>query len=138
VSRVLVLAGLVVSAAWSGTAHAATARPSASACAVAWNRSATPDLRSSILAKHPRGAFINGAGAKVGTFSWTKAGTRAQTSSVGCGIAFILPSGRTIAVWGAWKGGAVATWAGPVSSNGPVPVPNNTAVHRDGTIGFHG
>jgi hypothetical protein len=41
-------------------------------------------------------------------------------------------------VSGSWKNGLITTWVGPVSSNRPIPVPNNTTVHADGTVGFHG
>jgi hypothetical protein len=111
--------------------------PSKSGCAVAWNRTAPAALRSSIAGDHPRGAFVNGA-VSAGTVTWTKGGKSTSTSGPGCGIQFILASGRTLAVWGTWRDGRVPKWSGPVTSARPIPVPNNSNVHPDGTVGFHG
>jgi hypothetical protein len=133
------LLSLVTVAIFAAPALAASgaAKPSKSACAVAWNRSAPATLRSSIASAHPRGAFVTGQGTSLVIF-WTKGGKYTTTPSNGCAIKFILKGGTTISVWGAWKAGSVPMWSGPVNSPRPVPVPNNSNVHADGTVGFHG
>ena len=118
--------------------NAGAARPSASACAVAWNRSASHSLRTSIANEKPRGAFIDGGGTTVGTDTWSKGGKSTSTQRVGCGIDFILSSGKILAVSGPWSEAGVQRWTGPVASNRQIPLPNNTSVHADGTVGFHG
>jgi hypothetical protein len=132
-TRVLFCA--LVLASFSAPAFAA-AQPSKSACAVAWNRSATAALRQSIAAQHPRGAFIDAA--EVGTFVWSAGGEAHSSSGMGCGIQFILGTGRTLSVSGRWNGSSVAGWSRPVASPRPITVPNNSTVHADGTVGFHG
>jgi hypothetical protein len=119
----------------SSPALAAT-QPSKSACAAAWNQSAGASLRASIAARHPKGAFVDIA--TVGTVQWVIGGKTQSSSRFGCGIQFILHSGRTLAVSGAWNGNAVPAWSGPVASNRPISLPLNTAVHADGTVAFRG
>jgi hypothetical protein len=136
VRATLVLAAAVVLAPVS-TAAAATPAPSPSACALAWNHGVSATLRALVIRSHARAAFIDSR-ASVGTDTWTKGGGRTSTTSSGCSIQFILRSGKTLSVWGAWKAGSVTTWRGPVPSGRAVPVPDNARVHTDGTVGFHG
>jgi hypothetical protein len=132
--KVVVCCGLVA-ASLAAPALAAT-QPSKSACAVAWNRSATAMLRRSIAAQHPKGAFIDAA--VVGTFDWSAGGRMHSSSGAGCGIQFILRTGRTLSVSGRWDGSRVANWSRPVASPRPIPVPDNSFVRADGTVAFHG
>ena len=139
-SKLAIAVAVVGLAAAVGGAARGTGNPSKSGCAVAWNRTAPPALRSSIAGDHPRGAFVNSA-VSVGRVTWTdatKGGQSTSTSGPGCGIQFILASGRTLSVWGRWRDGGVPKWSGPVPSARPIPVPNNSNVHPDGTVGFHG
>jgi hypothetical protein len=106
----LVLAALGVVA--CAAAQAAT-RPSKVQCAVAWNHGAAP----------------------------VKAARLTSTRSVGCAIQFILANDQVIQAWGAWTRDTVGQWHSPsVPYNLPfgIHARNNTAVHRDGTVGFHG
>jgi hypothetical protein len=116
---------------------AAAARPSPSACAVAWNRSAGPRLHAIVAAGSVRAAFVS-ARASIGIDTWSKAGRRRSTSSLGCSIRFVLPNGRLLDAWGAWRHGVIPDWHGPIASGRVVPVPHNARVHRDGTVGFTG
>lgn len=137
----LLLAGAVAAAAaacWGGGAFAGVRASPASTCAVAWNRGAAPSLRMKVAAEHPRGAFIGGGAVTIGTVTWSKAQAPTQTDATGCAIQFILRDGRTLMVSGAWKNGVITSWIGPVASNRTIPVPDNTTVHTDGTVGFHG
>jgi hypothetical protein len=122
----------------SGSALGANSASGASACAVAWNHGAPRALRARIVAAHPRGAFIDGAGASVGTVEWSKGGPVTRTQSRGCAIEFILSAGDTLMVSGAWSNGKIENWVGPVRSKRPMRVPDNTTVHPDGAVGFHG
>jgi len=132
--KTLALAAAVLFA--CAAAAQASTRPSKRACAVAWNRTATPALRCAIAAQHPRGAFVDVA-ATFG-LDWVKGGKATSTQSIGCGIDFILRNGRVLMVSGPWNGRAVSRWSGPVSSSRPLPVPNTANVRADGTVGFHG
>ena len=135
--RALVVSSVVL--AGGITVPAAVAASPASTCAVAWNKGSSAALRSKIAADHPRGAFIDNAGASnTMTVTWSKTKAAKETHGTGCSIQFILRSGDTVTVFGSWKSGAISTWDGPVPSNRPIPVPDNTTVHADGTVGFHG
>jgi hypothetical protein len=136
VRKVPILAG-VLAFVVSPAAGLGATKPSKSACAVAWNHGAPATLRSSIASDRPRGAFVTGQGTSL-VVMWTKTGKYTTTPGDGCAIQFILGSGKTISVWGAWKDGAVLKWSGPVTSPRPYPVPNNSNVRADGTVGFHG
>jgi hypothetical protein len=136
VRATLVLAAAVVLAPIT-TAAAAPSAHSPSACALAWNHGAGATLRALVVRSHARAAFIDPR-ASIGTDTWTKAGGQSSTTTSGCSIQFILRTGKTLSVWGAWKAGSVATWHGPVASGRAVPVPDNARVHTDGTVGFHG
>lgn len=114
----------------------AGARTTPSACAVAWNKTSPVSLRARVIANKPRGAFI--AASVVSGINWTKNGGSRSTSGPGCSIQFILRNGGTLAVWGAWAGGVISNWVGPVLSTHRIPFPANTAVHPDGSVGFHG
>jgi len=104
---------------------------------VAWNHGAPAKLRASIAAQRPSGAFVTDD-VNVYSMSWTKHAVSTSTGAPGCGIQFILRDGRTLSVSGAWKTGGITTWVGPVRSNRPLPVPDNSTVRPDGTVGFHG
>jgi hypothetical protein len=122
----------------AGNALGARSSSGATACAVAWNHGAASSLRARIVAAHPRGAFIDGAGATIGTVAWSKDGPVTQTRSQGCAIEFILARGDTLMVSGAWRNGKIPRWIGPVPSRRPVPALDNATVRPDGTVGFHG
>ena len=114
----------------------ATVTAAPSACAVAWNRDSSATLRSIVVTDKARGAFISSS--VVTGLDWTKNGRTRSTTGAGCSIQFILPSGRTLAVWGSWTRGSISRWLGPVLSTRAIPVPDNTSVHADGSVGFHG
>lgn len=129
VVAVLVLALLV--------GFSAGAQTLPSRCATAWNKSAPSVLRERVMAANPRGAFINPNGSSVMSVSWTKTSQSTRTAP-GCSIQFVLRNGRSMVVWGALANGGVQKWFGPVKSSGAIPLPINTNVHTDGTVGFHG
>jgi hypothetical protein len=131
------LAMVAVSALAVAALATATAQTLPSRCATAWNRTAPHALRARIVASNPRGAFINPGGSTVTSVTWTKTG-QSSSSAPGCSIVFVLHDGHVLAVSGAWARGAVAKWIGPVASNRVIPLPTNTTVHPDGTVGFHG
>jgi hypothetical protein len=140
VSRLLVVGtvAVAVTACCSGGVLAGVRESPASTCAVAWNHGSAVSLRMRVAAEHPRGAFINGGGVTIGTVTWSKGQSPAQTEGKGCAIQFILRDGRTLMVSGAWKDGLITRWVGPVASDRAIPVPDNATVHTDGTVGFHG
>ena len=136
----LVAMGVVVAALCGCGSAAAMSRESpASACAVAWNRGSTSSLRAKVAAEHPRGAFIDSGGTNVSTMTWSKGQTPTQSSATGCSIQFILNGGRTSTVFGPWENKAITKWVGPlINTRVTFPLPDNTNVHVDGTVGFHG
>jgi len=139
VTRLLVPLTCAVFLATDGVALAAARQTTEGACAVAWNHGAKPSLRASIASVHPRGAFIDSSQVGIDKITWTKSShTSISTQSRGCSIQFILRTGRTLALFGSWKNGSITDWAGPIASTRRIPVPDNTTVHADGTVGFHG
>jgi hypothetical protein len=126
-----------ISAAVCAIGSSASAQSVPSACARAWNHGAPAALRASIAARDPVGAFVDGRIA-VGSLTWSKTGASSSSGARGCGIQFILGDGETLTVWGAWRGAVIVSWAGPVRSTRPLHAPNNSHVHADGTVGFHG
>jgi hypothetical protein len=106
-----------------------------SLCANIWNHSAPAALRAKIAAHKPRAAFISPR-TSVTTYTWTKT-SQSSLSASACSIHFVLRDG-TLAVWGKLEGGHIARWLGPVPSKRPIRAPNNSSVHADGTVGYHG
>jgi hypothetical protein len=122
-----------------GPGLAAARQTPESACALAWNDDAKSSLRASVASMHPRGAFIHRSQVGIDRVTWTKSSHRSSSAqSRGCSIQFILRNGRTLALFGSWKDGSITRWVGPIASTKPIPVPDNTTVHADGTVGFHG
>ncbi|MFL5913297.1 MAG: hypothetical protein ACJ768_22355 [Gaiellaceae bacterium] len=117
-------------------ASAATS-PSPAACAVAWNRWASPHLHALVARSNARAAFVD-ARVTVGTDTFSKTGGTTSTSARGCAIQVVLPDKTLLEVWGPWQNGTIRTWHGPVRGHRPFPVPHNARVHSDGTIGFTG
>jgi hypothetical protein len=91
------------------------------------------------VAEHPHGALINGGSTSISTMTWSKGQTPTQSSGTGCSIEFVLGGRRTSTVFGEWTNEAITKWLGPIISKPlPMPLPANTNVHADGTVGFHG
>lgn len=131
-----IFAAVGVSLALAPLASASTP-PSPAACAVAWNRWASPHLHSVVARSNARAAFVD-ARVTVGTDTFSRPGGATSTSARGCSIQIVLPDKTLLDVWGQWQNGTVRTWHGPVPSGRPIPVPHNARVHSDGAIGFTG
>ena len=112
-------------------------RPSSEGCAAAWNATSEPSARASVVRRHPTGASIGGAFPAAGLGEKIGLEPLAIRAS-GCTISFVLPSGRTLSVWGVWKGGSVAAWGSLNLSSKPVTVVENATVHANGTLTYTG
>jgi hypothetical protein len=111
--------------------------PSPAACAVAWNRWASPHLHAVVAGSKARAAFVD-ARVIIGTDTFSKTGGATSTSAPGCSIQVVLPDESLLDFSGVWQKGTIRAWNGPLRSGRFIPVPHNARVHRDGTIGFTG
>lgn len=127
---------LAIMAATASSA-AAAAPHSPSACAVAWNRTASAGLHA-VLAKADAHAASIDPRTTVGRDTWSKTGGTTSTSALGCTIRVGLPAGRVLLLWGRWRAGMIHDWHASLASAHLPAMPDNARVHRDGTIGFTG
>ena len=131
---VLSIGFVLVPASGAATGH------SASACAVAWNRSASSQLLATVRQTKASTAFIDPqATVSIDVASAVGGATKTSSAvSIGCSIHFVLANGGAVVTWGAWKNNGIRKWHELVPLYRSVVVPYNARVRKDGTVGFTG
>jgi hypothetical protein len=85
------------------------AQPSDRACLIAWNAPRNYANHVRLLAQRPISGLQLLPGV-VGTDTWSKASTPAQTSSLACLLTLAKP-GQVRVVTGTWRGSGVTRWS---------------------------